>query len=175
LNIEPYDQIPNKLAQFEYGKLIKLNLSRCNISELPPGIFDNLVYLRELDLSYNFINYLPSGLFDYLKQLRILYLNHNKLDLLPKRLFDNLLDLQELTLHNNKLKSILDDAFSSLTELKALNLTNNKLHSLPSSISELFYLDWIDLRNNNLEEQQNVLLTDTIKIQSLCRTLTIKR
>lgn len=166
LNVQYFDQHP-KIVQFENRKIISLKLSRKGLTHIPYGIFDNLVNLRELDLSNNYIEKLPSGIFEHLTELRVLYLHHNYISELPHFIFDKLSNLKELMLHNNKLYSIENNLFSSLHHLCALNLSNNQLQSLPTTMSELSNLDWLDLRKNRLEEQYNVKLTDNIKIQSL--------
>jgi internalin A len=104
-------------------KLDGLDLSRNNISTLPPEIGE-LKHLSALDLSGTGLTALPPGI-GQLANLKILTARKNRLVDLPKEI-------------------------GQLTNLMTLDLSENQLTSLPAEIGRLTNLTNLDLRGNPL-------------------------
>ena len=135
----------------ELGSLEQLELDDNGLSSLPPGIFDELGSLRWLHLDNNRLSSLPPGIFDELGSLRRLHLKNNGLSSLPPGIFDELGGLEELYLKYNRLSSLPPGVFDGLGRLRVLNLRNNRLSSLPPGVfDELGSLVWLYLSNNGL-------------------------
>ena len=135
----------------ELGSLEQLELDDNGLSSLPPGIFDELGSLHWLHLDNNKLSSLPPGVFDELGSLERLHLKNNRLSSLPPGIFDELGGLGELYLKNNRLSSLPPGVFDGLGSLRVLNLRNNRLSSLPPGVfDELGSLCWFYLSNNGL-------------------------
>jgi internalin A len=124
----------------------ELNLSKQNITELPPEIVQ-LTNLQSLDLSNNQLSSLPSKI-GQLTALKYLNLFNNQLSSLPSEI-GQLTALKYLNLFNNQLSS-LPSEIGQLTNLRQLSLIRNQLSSLPSEIDQLINLQLLDLSNNQL-------------------------
>ncbi|XP_054716280.1 E3 ubiquitin-protein ligase LRSAM1-like [Uloborus diversus] len=126
------------------------DLSDCNLSEIPSGVFSMCrVFLKKsLLLQSNQLTSLRGGgsLKD-LNQLLVLNLKDNKIASLPED-FSYLASLQELNLENNRLKK-LPISFSRLANLRCLNLKNNKLTAFPEQICSLTSLEDLNLLCNS--------------------------
>lgn len=72
------------------GKVTSLDLSNNQITELPAGIFTQLVNLRYLHLTKNQIHTISQGAFQGLDNISQILLNHNNLWELPHNLFEEL-------------------------------------------------------------------------------------
>ncbi|XP_055933582.1 E3 ubiquitin-protein ligase LRSAM1-like isoform X2 [Argiope bruennichi] len=125
------------------------DLSDCNLSEIPPGVFSMCRVFRKeaLLLQNNHISNLSSGgsLKD-LSQLQILNLRNNKLSSLPSDI-SHLSKLKVLDLESNQLKK-LPASFEKLTSLCHLNLKSNKLSQFPVPICSLHSLEYLNLCDN---------------------------
>jgi internalin A len=111
------------LEQAAIDKVTKLDLSRKDLTELPPEI-GQLTNLTELNL-YN-----------------------NKLTELPPEI-GQLTNLTELDVSLNQLTE-LPPEIGELTKLRKLDLKLNRLSLLPLEIGKLIYLTYINLRDNRL-------------------------
>ncbi|XP_041076667.1 leucine-rich repeat-containing protein 59 [Polyodon spathula] len=103
----------------------ELDLSLCNLTEVPVKELATLTKATVLDLSCNNLTILPSE-FCGLTHLMKLDLSKNQLVQLPPEL-------------------------GRLVSLQHLDLYNNKLCSLPVSLAKLKNLKWLDLKDNPLE------------------------
>ncbi|GBN85029.1 E3 ubiquitin-protein ligase LRSAM1, partial [Araneus ventricosus] len=125
------------------------DLSDCNLSEIPPGVFSMCRVFRKeaLLLQNNHISNLSGGgsLKD-LNQLQILNLKNNKLSSLPSEI-SHLSKLKVLDLESNQLKK-LPASFEKLTNLCHLNLKSNKLLQFPVPICSLHSLEYLNLCDN---------------------------
>lgn len=125
------------------------DLSDCNLSQIPPGVFSMCRVFRKesLLLQHNHINNLNSGgsLKD-LSQLLVLNLKYNKLSSLPSEI-SYLSKLKVLDLENNQLKK-LPAAFENLVNLCHLNLKSNKLLCFPVPLCSLQNLEYLNLSDN---------------------------
>ncbi|CAK6969706.1 leucine-rich repeat-containing protein 59 [Scomber scombrus] len=103
----------------------EMDLSLCNLSEVP---------IRELAL---------------FPKATVLDLSCNNITSIPPE-FCNLTHLIKVDLSKNQLTSLPDD-LGNLANLQHLDLYNNKLTTLPVSFSQLRSLKWLDLKDNPLE------------------------
>ncbi|XP_020486461.1 leucine-rich repeat-containing protein 59 [Labrus bergylta] len=103
----------------------EMDLSLCNLTEVPVRELAFFTKATVLDLSCNNITSLP-----------------------PE--FCNLTHLVKVDLSKNQLTCLPDD-LGNLTNLQHLDLYNNKLTVLPVSFSQLRGLKWLDLKDNPLE------------------------
>ena len=133
------------------GSLKQLDLDNNRLSSLPPGVFDELGSLRWLYLSNSGLSSLSPGVFDELGNLRLLVLSNNRLSSLPPGVFDGLGSLWELQLNGNYLGTLPPGIFDELGSLERLHWGNNGVSSLPPGIfDELGSLYWLYLSNNGL-------------------------
>ncbi|XP_017773606.1 PREDICTED: leucine-rich repeat-containing protein 59 [Nicrophorus vespilloides] len=102
----------------------EMDLSMCDIQDVPVREISTYRKVHSLDLSNNHIIQLPRN-FSVLKNIIKLDLSKNKLKALP-------------------------DNFGELTKLKHLDLYMNKLEHLPLSFGNLKNLKWLDLKDNPL-------------------------
>ncbi|XP_037133828.1 leucine-rich repeat-containing protein 59 [Syngnathus acus] len=105
----------------------EMDLSLCNLTEVPVKELALFTKATFLDLSCNNITSLP-----------------------PE--FCNLTHLVKLDLSKNQLTCLPDD-IGNLTSLQHLDLYNNKLITLPVSFSQLRSLKWLDLKDNPLDAE----------------------
>ncbi|KAM4623905.1 leucine-rich repeat-containing protein 59 isoform 1-T2 [Polymixia lowei] len=103
----------------------EMDLSLCNLTEVPVKELAAFPKATVLDLSCNNITSLP-----------------------PE--FCNLTHLVKVDLSKNQLTCLPDD-LGNLGNLQHLDLYNNKLSVLPVSFSQLRSLKWLDLKDNPLE------------------------
>ncbi|XP_050582558.1 leucine-rich repeat-containing protein 59 isoform X2 [Bombus affinis] len=102
----------------------KLDLSLCDLKEVPIREIATIKKATHLDLSNNLLTSL-SNTFVELKQIVILDLSRNMLTEIPEN-------------------------FGELRRLKHLDLYANQISRLPLSLSELKSLRWLDLKENPL-------------------------
>uniref|UniRef100_A0A3P9B7B4 Leucine-rich repeat-containing protein 59 n=1 Tax=Maylandia zebra TaxID=106582 RepID=A0A3P9B7B4_9CICH len=103
----------------------EVDLSLCNLTEVP---------VRELAL---------------FPKVTVVDLSCNNITSLPPE-FCNLTHLVKVDLSKNQLTGLPDD-LGNLVNLQHLDLYNNKLTNLPVSFSQLRSLKWLDLKDNPLE------------------------
>lgn len=125
----------------------KLNLTDCNVDEIPDSI-GNLPNLTKLYLSCNNIHEVPKSIRN-LTNLTHFDLSSNQLACIPDVISD-LSNLTHLYLSDNKIAEI-PDFVGNLINLNTLTLSQNKITKLPKSIGQLVNLNHLDLRWNNIE------------------------
>ncbi|KAL2743028.1 leucine-rich repeat-containing protein 59-like [Vespula maculifrons] len=101
-----------------------LDLSLCDLEEIPVEEIATIRKVTYLDLSNNFLVTLPNN-FVILKQILKLDLSKNMLTEIPEN-------------------------FGEMTQLRYLDLYANQISRLPLSLSELKNLRWLDLKENPL-------------------------
>lgn len=115
--------------------LKRLDLSRCKLTSLPAGIFDNLVNLDNLSLRINqFGSSLSGDLFQHLTNLTDLDLVLAGLTSVPGTIFRGLTKISRLLFIGNKLPTLPVDLFLDLSNLRNLSLTDNGIQTLPAAI-----------------------------------------
>ncbi|XP_061472043.1 leucine-rich repeat-containing protein 59 isoform X2 [Rhineura floridana] len=104
---------------------------------------------NELDLSLCDLNEVPVKELAGLPKATILDLSCNNLTTLPSD-FCSLTHLVKLDLSKNQLQQ-LPSEFGRLVNLQHLDLLNNQLVTLPVSFAQLKNLKWLDLKDNPLD------------------------
>ena len=138
------------------GSVWYLYLDYMGLVNLQPGAFSGMRWsLTELYLRHNMLDAIKCGVFDQLIWLRDLDLSDNILKTIQPGAFQGLTSLTGLDLSNNLFSSndINPDAFEGLTQLLALNLNDNLLNeTTPRMFEVLAQLVAIHLGGNMLNE-----------------------
>ncbi|NWZ82389.1 LRSM1 ligase, partial [Poecile atricapillus] len=143
----------------EAGADDTLDISRCELSEVPYGVFATCKVLQKKVLiihTNNLTSLVPKSCsLLSLITLKVLDLHDNQLASLPADI-GQLTALQVLNLEKNLLKS-LPQSIGDLAQLQVLNVKGNKLRELPRSVSSLRSLQALDVSGNVLQELPRVL------------------
>ncbi|NXB43661.1 LRSM1 ligase, partial [Leucopsar rothschildi] len=143
----------------EAGADDTLDISRCELSEVPYGAFATCKVLQKKVLiihTNNLTSLVPKSCsLLSLITLKVLDLHDNQLASLPADI-GQLTALQVLNLERNLLKS-LPQSLGDLAQLQILNVKGNKLRELPGSVSGLRSLRALDVSGNVLQELPRVL------------------
>ncbi len=163
----------DNVAEFQDGRVVKLNLKNRDISKdgitFLPAEVGNLSELRELICSGNIIDSLPSEIGSLVKLEKLdlssnrlvvlnpaigklvnlvnLDLRYNRIERLPPELWE-CKKLAVLQLWGNKLTT-LDEGIIKMPALEELYLNDNRLTMLPAGIMKM-KLRYIDVRGNRL-------------------------
>lgn len=147
-----------------------LDLSKCEISEIPDAAFSTCKVLQKkvLIVHTNYLSCLvPKSchVLD-LATLKVLDLHNNQITSLPDDV-GQLSSLQVLNLEGNQL-SFLPDSIGELVQLQTLNVKGNKLKALPSKVDGLRSLRTLSIGENRLRE-----LPQTLAYVRTLETLTL--
>ncbi|XP_027505716.1 E3 ubiquitin-protein ligase LRSAM1 isoform X3 [Corapipo altera] len=128
----------------EAGADDTLDISRCELSEVPYGAFATCKVLQKkvLDLHNNQLTSLPADI-GQLTALQVLNLERNLLKSLPQSIGD-LAQLQLLNVKGNKLKE-LPGTVSGLRSLRSLDVSGNVLQELPRVLAHIRTLQTLTL------------------------------
>jgi len=122
-------------SDIDLEQIVALQLSKNNISELPP----DLLKLNTLVLAYNKMVNLNTNLMSTLKSyinLEVLDLSHNEISYIPD-IFSELISLKKLNLFGNKISELdLED-----TQLISIDIGQNRFSELPKLPSTLVSLN----------------------------------
>ncbi|XP_043195066.1 leucine-rich repeat-containing protein 40-like isoform X1 [Amphibalanus amphitrite] len=148
--------------------LTRLVVSHNQLRQLPGQLF-GVTTLRQLLADHNRLEQLPEQTGDCL-DLELLDVSHNCLTSLPSGL-GYLHRLTRLAASDNRLTS-LPDEIGSMTSaghhgggMRHLDLSRNSLTALPASMGQLYQLEVLDLRQNQLTELPE--LTDCHALKEL--------
>ncbi|XP_030142761.4 E3 ubiquitin-protein ligase LRSAM1 isoform X3 [Taeniopygia guttata] len=143
----------------EAGADDTLDISRCELSEVPYGVFATCKVLQKKVLiihTNNLTSLVPKSCnLLSLITVKVLDLHDNQLASLPADI-GQLTALQVLNLEKNLLKS-LPQSIGDLGQLQVLNVKGNKLRELPGSVSGLRSLRALDVSGNELQELPRLL------------------
>ncbi|XP_053852153.1 E3 ubiquitin-protein ligase LRSAM1 isoform X2 [Vidua macroura] len=143
----------------EAGADDTLDISRCELSEVPYGAFATCKVLQKKVLiihTNNLTSLVPKSCnLLSLITVKVLDLHDNQLASLPAEI-GQLTALQVLNLERNLLKS-LPQSIGDLAQLQVLNVKGNKLRELPGSVSGLRSLRALDVSGNQLQELPRLL------------------
>ncbi|XP_070614624.1 E3 ubiquitin-protein ligase LRSAM1 isoform X2 [Erythrolamprus reginae] len=136
-----------------------LDISKCELSELPYGAFATCRVLQKkvLIVHTNLLTSLvpKSCSISNLVTVKVLDLHDNQLTSLPADI-GQLISLQVLNVEKNILKA-LPDSIGDLGQLQTLNLKGNKLKKLPSTLEGLQSLRTLDISENSVQELPQTL------------------
>lgn len=134
------------------NKLLRLDLTSCEIQQTSAASFHGLDKLTILILNKNKLTSVPKNLPSTLINL---YLDDNQLKGVPNMAFKNLAYLQELRLRYNSILTMEQDSFFGLVTLNKLSLYDNNIATLPGKVFDpLVRLISLDLEKNNLASVQ---------------------
>uniref|UniRef100_A0A8C5X727 Leucine rich repeat and sterile alpha motif containing 1 n=1 Tax=Malurus cyaneus samueli TaxID=2593467 RepID=A0A8C5X727_9PASS len=143
----------------EAGADDTLDISRCELSEVPYGAFATCKVLQKKVLiihTNNLSSLVPKSCsLLSLITVKVLDLHDNQLASLPADI-GQLTALQVLNLERNLLKS-LPQSIGDLAQLQVLNVKDNKLRELPGTVSGLRSLRALDVSGNALQELPRLL------------------
>ncbi|NXK32225.1 LRSM1 ligase, partial [Piprites chloris] len=143
----------------EAGADDTLDISRCELSEVPYGAFATCKVLQKKVViihTNNLTSLIPKSCsLLSLITVKVLDLHDNQLTSLPADI-GQLTALQVLNLERNLLKS-LPQSIGDLAQLQLLNVKGNKLKELPGTVSGLRSLRSLDVSGNVLQELPRVL------------------
>ena len=112
--------------------LTHLNLSSCEITDLPVDIFMSMNRLKVLDLSFNKIRHLKAKMFLNQANLELLLLCGNSESLIIEpEAFLGLVSLQHLNLNSLRIERISKGAFATL-QLKELTMYHSHINEIES-------------------------------------------
>lgn len=112
--------------------------------------FEDRIDDRGLDLSLCELKEVPAEVANISKSINAIDLSNNLLTSLPVSIC-TLIFIQKLDLSKNKLKELPQD-FGNLINLRTLDLYQNELTYLPLSFANLRKLRWLDVSNNPLPQ-----------------------
>lgn len=98
-----------------------LDLSFCNLQELPKNVFSHLTNLRNLMLHDNSLSYLDPDIFKGLVSLKTLNLYNNKIWFIDRETFSHLSSIDMLIITQNSVTDMSQDAFSEVQTLRVLH------------------------------------------------------
>ncbi|XP_022187532.2 leucine-rich repeat-containing protein 40 [Nilaparvata lugens] len=149
MTVNESGNIPNWMfKKAEMEEVMRIDLSRNQLDQIPPNLWRTSPYLEELFLDENKFTVIPSFIGNFWK-LSVLILKRNKLKALPARLSQcehlHLLDIS----YNRfcELPSVIDE----LRSLRILYANNNRIAEISNCYEKLGNLDVIDLSNNEVE------------------------
>ncbi|XP_070452687.1 E3 ubiquitin-protein ligase LRSAM1 isoform X4 [Equus przewalskii] len=147
-----------------------LDISKCELSEIPFGVFATCKVLQKkvLDLHDNQLTALPDDI-GQLTSLQVLNVERNQLTYLPRSI-GNLAQLQTLNVKDNKLKE-LPDTLGELRSLRTLDISENEIQRLPQMLAHVRTLETLSLDASSMVyPPQEVCSAGTEAIQQfLCK------
>ncbi|XP_069698671.1 relaxin receptor 2-like isoform X2 [Periplaneta americana] len=140
--------IPNGMFKGQ-RTLRRLFLSKNSLTELRPGVLQDLPHLSWLVLQDNCISDIDLDTFQYLN-LTWLDMTRNNLTLKGK-IFPDLPELKQLILEDNTIETIGEFTLANLKALQALDLTKNRIRYIhPKAFANLWNLEELELSGNQL-------------------------
>ncbi|XP_030840870.1 insulin-like growth factor-binding protein complex acid labile subunit [Strongylocentrotus purpuratus] len=135
-----------------YPSILKLNMRRNFIENVPPGSFWGFIWLKKLLLSYNKVTSLSNESFCLLTSLIELDVSSNKLVALPPETFACLPNLTTLDVSNNLLQNISPQSFDGMSLIRLISLSGNRITDLNigKRLWTLGTLRVLDISNNDI-------------------------
>ena len=107
--------------------LTRIDLSGCDLTDIPRGMFNYTPELKVLDLSYNRLPKLVSGMVSGHSNLVELFVSGNEIKGLRNGVFAGMHALMVLVLNDNDITGIERDVFAENANLYILELSNNDI------------------------------------------------
>ncbi|XP_039862725.1 nyctalopin, partial [Simochromis diagramma] len=148
-------------------KLVRLDLSDCNLFSIPDRIFIEQTALKELLCFQNNFRRIP-GAIRGMENLTHIYLERNKIEAVAYNSLLGLGSLKYLNLQENRINVIHEQAFQDLTRLENLYLNDNLLSDLPKlAFKGLSRLKMLNLGGNQLTNLSKTWFSDLVELEVL--------
>ena len=141
--------LPTLPAEVSFAAIRKLSLNHMGLNDDVAYFLKHFPGVQTLELQGNRISRLPEAL-SRMPQLKRLYLDNNRLQLTQytRTKLAGFSDLEVLGLNDNPLVD--PPPISRLFSLRALFMRNCRLKELPGGLARLPYLEYLDLRENDI-------------------------
>uniref|UniRef100_A0A3Q0T4D0 Nyctalopin n=1 Tax=Amphilophus citrinellus TaxID=61819 RepID=A0A3Q0T4D0_AMPCI len=148
-------------------KLVRLDLSDCNLFSIPDRIFIEQTALKELLCFQNNFRRIP-GAIRGMENLTHIYLERNKIEAVAYNSLLGLGSLKYLNLQENHINVIHEQAFQDLAQLENLYLNDNLLSDLPRlAFKGLSRLKMLNLGGNQLTNLSKTWFSDLVELEVL--------
>ncbi|XP_077584631.1 nyctalopin [Stigmatopora nigra] len=148
-------------------KLVRLDLSDCNLFNIPDRIFIEQTALRELLCYRNKFRRIP-GAIRGMENLTHIYLEKSKIEAVAYNSLLGLANLKYLNLQENRINVIHDQAFQDLARLENFYLNDNLLSDLPrQAFKGLSRLKMLNLGGNRLTNISGTWFADLTELEVL--------
>nr|XP_057938892.1 nyctalopin isoform X2 [Doryrhamphus excisus] len=148
-------------------KLVRLDLSDCNLFNIPDRIFIEQTALKELLCFQNKFRRIP-GAIRGMENLTHIYLERNKIEAVAYNSLLGLGSLKYLNLQENRINVIHDQAFQDLVRLENFYLNDNLLSDLPRlAFKGLSHLKMLNLGGNLLTNVSKTWFSDLVELEIL--------
>ncbi|XP_067848421.1 nyctalopin [Heptranchias perlo] len=148
-------------------RLLKLDLSNCNLFNIPDRIFIAVSSMQELAMWQNNFRRLP-GAVRGLESLIRLYLERNRIEAVAYNSLQGLNNLKYLNLQDNKIAVIHEKGFKDCVKLEYLYLNDNLLSNLPEfAFNELRHLKMLNLGGNTLANVSSTWFSELVELEVL--------
>ena len=149
-------------ASFEAKNITILDLSKNNITYLPPKSFSKVTRLKSLFLSQNKIHKISIDAFAGLHVLGKLYLDRNDIDTLYDGVLNDLKSLQTFSAAHNKLERIRNGVLTNLRYLNDIILNDNQISTLDDRSFQRLLIHQLNLQNNRLKSLKDSLFLNSL-------------
>lgn len=126
---------PDTFSRFG-GNLWVLSCLFCEITDIDPDAFRQLVNLQQLSLNNNYLTTLKASWLEGLDYLTYLDLNYNNIRDIEDDVYRNLPSLVDFRISGNQLRCLNLNEMSYLKELKRIFLSENSNFACPHAVSE---------------------------------------
>ncbi|XP_068184556.1 nyctalopin [Antennarius striatus] len=148
-------------------KLLRLDLSDCNLFNIPDRIFIEQTAMRELFCFQNNFRRIP-GAIRGMENLTHVYLERNKIEAVAYNSLLGLGSLKYLNLQENRINVIHDQSFQDLRRLENFYLNDNLLSDLPREVFKgLNHLKMLNLGGNQLINVSRTWFSDLVELEVL--------
>ncbi|XP_034550032.1 nyctalopin isoform X2 [Notolabrus celidotus] len=148
-------------------KLVRLDLSDCNLFNIPDRIFIEQTALKELLCFQNNFRRIP-GAIRGMENLTHIYLEKSKIEAVAYNSLLGLGSLRYLNLQENRINVIHDQAFQDLVRLENFYLNDNLLSDLPRhAFKGLTRLKMLNLGGNQLINVSKTWFSDLVELEVL--------
>ncbi|RUS90839.1 hypothetical protein EGW08_001346 [Elysia chlorotica] len=150
----PLGQLPDSVIADPFmPSLSHLDLSSCKLTQMGRNSVDDFSKLMTLNLSSNQLTDIHADTFKGLRSLIHLDLSENKLVYFSEHIFGDQTNLQDLRLNGNEIEGFHDNAFYDDSNLINLDLRDNKLQEVPyTAINKLGSLKTLSLSGNPIHK-----------------------
>ncbi|XP_030643416.1 nyctalopin, partial [Chanos chanos] len=148
-------------------RLVRLDLSDCNLFSMPDRIFIEQTALKELLCFQNNFRRVP-GAIRGMENLTHVYLERNRIEAVAYNSLLGLTSLKYLNLQENRINVIHDEAFKDLQQLENFYLNDNLLAELPKqAFKGLSRLKMLNLGGNLLTNVSKTWFSDLVELEVL--------